>query len=166
MKRYLAGAAVAACLLAIGTGTSAAASFDPSTQTGFISRGEIISAGGKGAVIADPVVSYTFSSHSRITCTFADSTRLQTSLTVTTFSLYRAETRFAGNGTITGYFISPHDLFDGDTTPHSPPDLTTLCWEARGVASDGTAVTTDIEALPSTSALTFFGGTGPLNLGF
>jgi hypothetical protein len=72
----------------------------------------------------------------------------------------------AGNGTITGYFISPGDLIDGDTTPHGPPDLTALCWEARGVTSNGTAVTADIASLPSTSTLTFFGGTGPLNLGF
>ena len=52
MKRWLAGAVVAASLFAIGAGAAGAkASFDIASQSGFISRGDVISAGGKGALV-------------------------------------------------------------------------------------------------------------------
>src|SRR5690348_15959845 len=106
MKRYLAGAAVVGCLLAIGVATTTAATFDPSSQSGFISRGDVISAGGKGALIANPIVTYTLTVRTQLTCTWPNSTQRSTTLTSFLFRNYQAVTRYAGNGTITGYFLS------------------------------------------------------------
>lgn len=165
MKRYLAGAALAGCLLALGAGTSTAAGFDPSSQTGYISRGDVISAGGKGALIANPVISYTFTVRARLTCTWQDSTQLSAPMTTTVLRLYHAETRVSGNGTITGYFISPGDLFESQITPPGF-DAQEMCWAIRGVTDDGSTVDTDVTQLSTASALTFFGPTGSFNLGF
>src|SRR5690242_13907571 len=117
MKRYLVGAAVVGCLVAIGAGTLSAANFDPSSQSGFISRGDVISAGGKGALIANPVVTYSLAIRNRLTCTWADSTQRSTTLTQTLFRNYQADTRYAANGTITGYFLTKDNEFNSDIEP-------------------------------------------------
>lgn len=166
MKRFLAGAAVAGCLFAIGAGTAGAkASYDIASQSGFISRGDVIAAGGKGALIPNPVVEFTMTIHTRLTCTWPDSTQRSTTMDSTLTILYRAETRFAGNGTITGYFLSRADEFDSEIEP--PFDESTeICWSLRGIADDGTPIQKDTTPLGTTTELTFFGPSGPFDLDF
>jgi hypothetical protein len=153
MKRYLAGAAVVGCLLAIGAGTSTAANFDPSSQSGFISRGDVIAAGGKSALVANPVVTYTQTMRTRLTCTWPDTTQLSTTLTSRLFRNYVADTRYAPNGTITGYFLSQANEFDSQI---DPPFLneTAICWSLRGQTDDGTPVQTSDEQISSSATLT------------
>jgi hypothetical protein len=165
MKRYLAGAAVVGCLLAIGAGTSTAATFDPSSQTGFISRGDVISAGGKGALIANPVVVYRLTVRSQLTCTWPDSTQRSTTLTSFLFRDFRADTRYSGNGTITGYFLSPDNEFDSAIEPPFFNE-SAICWSLRNLTDNGTPVETEMTPLGSTSELTFVGPSGSFDLGF
>jgi hypothetical protein len=164
MKRYLMGAtAVLGCLLAIGARTSTAANFDPSSESGFISRGDVISAGGKSALIPNPVVTYTLTMQNRLTCTWPDSTQRSTTLTSFLFRNYVADTRYSGNGTITGYFLSRDNEFNSDI---EPPFFNedAICWSLLGIADNGTPVQTDMTPLGSTSKLTFFGPSGPFDL--
>jgi hypothetical protein len=165
MKRYLAGAAVAACLLlvAIGAGKSTAANFDPASQSGFISRGDVIAAGGKGALIANPVVTYTLTMRSQLTCTWPDSTQRSTTLTSYLFRNFRADTRYAGNGTITGYFLSQSNEFDSDIEPPFFNEEA-ICWSLLGLPDGGPVQMSDA-VLPSSSSLTFFGPNGPFTVG-
>ena len=165
MKRYLAGAAVAACLFAIWAGTSSAANYDPSSQGGFISRGDVISAGGKGALIANPFVTYTQTSRDLLTCTWPNSTQRSTTLTSFLFRNYQADTRYSGNGTITGYFLSQANEFNSDIEPRFVNE-TAICWSLLGVADNGTPVETDMTPLGTSSELTFFGPSGPFDLSF
>jgi hypothetical protein len=165
MKRYLAGAAVVGCLLTIGVATSTAANFDPSSQSGFISRGDVISAGGKGALIANPVVTYTLTMRSQLTCTWPNSTQRSTTLTSFLFRNYLADTRYAGNGTVTGYFLTKANEFNSDIEPAFFNE-TAICWSLLGVADNGTPVQTDMIPLGASSKLTFFGPSGPFDLNF
>lgn len=166
MKRYLAGAAVAGCLFAVGAGTAGAnASYDIASQSGFISRGDVIAAGGKDALVANPVVRFTLETHMRLTCTWPDSTQRSTTMESTLLLLYRAETRYAGNGTITGYFLSRADEFDAEIIPPFV-DTTATCWALLGTPNNGTPVEADTTPLGTTSELTFFGPSGAFDLGF
>jgi|SRR5437763_5022395 len=164
MKRYLAGAAVVCCLLAIGAGTSAAATFDPSSQSGFISRGDVISAGGKSALVPNPVVTYSLTMRSRLTCTWPDSTQLSTTLISVLFRNFRPDTRYAGNGTITGYFLSQDNEFDSEIDPPFFNE-SAICWSLRGVTDNGTPIQMTVEQLSTSSALTFFTGQSSFTLG-
>lgn len=159
MKRYLASAAVVGCLLAIAAGTSAAANFDPSSESGFVSRGDVISAGGKAALIPNPVITYSLTLRSRLTCTWPDSTQLSTTLTSTLFRNFLADTRYAANGTITGYFLSKSNEFNSEIDPPFFNE-SAICWSLRGLTDDGTPVQMDVEQLSTSSALTFFTGPG------
>jgi hypothetical protein len=164
MKRYVAGAAVVGCLLAIGAGTSTAATFDPVSQSGFISRGDVISAGGKSALVPNPVVTYTLTVRSLLTCTWPDSTQRSTTLTSFLFRDFVADTRYSGNGTITGYFLSQANEFDSQIDPPFFNE-SAICWSLLGTADNGTPVQTDVTPLGSTSKLTFFGPSGAFDLG-
>lgn len=163
MKRYSTSVAIVGCVLAfaVATGTARAAGYDPVSQSGFINRGEVIAAGGKAALIPNPIVAYTLTMRSRLTCTWPDSTQLSTTLVSTLNRDYLADTRFAGNGTITGYFLSPSNEFNSEIDPPFFDD-TAICWSLRGVPDDGTPVQTDVEQLSSSAELTFFSGTTPL----
>lgn len=164
MKRYLAGAAVAGCLFAIVAGTAAARpSFDIASQSGFISRGDVISAGGTDALIASPVVRFTLETRTRLTCTWPDSTTRSTTMESTLLLLYHADARVAANGIITGYFISKANQFDAEIIPPFTDDTAT-CWSLLGVADNGTTVHTDMTLLGTTSELTFFGPSGAFDL--
>lgn len=164
MKRYLAGAALVGCLFAIGAGTALArASYDISSQSGFISRGDVISAGGKGALIPNPVITFTQQTWFRLTCTWPDSTQMSTTTQSSLFIQYQAETRYAGNGTITGYFVSPDNVIDAQMSPPFDTSRQT-CLALRGLQDDGTPIQTDATPLRSTSELTFGGPSGPFDL--
>src|SRR5262249_49687738 len=166
MKRYLAAAAVVACLLATWAGTAGATvSYDVNSQSGFIGRGDVIAAGGKGALIANPVVRFTLEIRTHLTCTWPDSTQRSTTMESTLLILYRADTRYAGNSTITGYLLSRSNEFDTEIIPPFV-DETATCWSLLGVADNGTPVQTDTTPLGTTSELTFFGPSGPFDLGF
>jgi hypothetical protein len=166
MKRYLAGAAVVGCLFAIGAGTALAkASYDISSQSGFISRGDVIAAGGKGALIANPVITFTQNTWYRLTCTWPDSTQLSTTTQSSLFIQYQPETRYAGNGTITGYFLSRDDEVASQMSPPFDTSRQT-CLALRGLPDNGTPIQTDATPLRTTSRLTFFGPAGPFDLDF
>jgi hypothetical protein len=165
MKRYLAAAAAVGCILAIGAGTSAAATYDPSTQSGFISRGDVISAGGKAALIPNPVVVFRLSVRTRLTCTWTDSAQRSTTLTSSLFRDYRADTRYAGNGTITGYFLSEDNEFFSEIVPGAL-DENAICWSLRGIADNGTTVHAEETPLGTTSELMFGGPSGTFDLNF
>ena len=157
MRRSL---TIAVCtgLLALVAASSAAAAatFDPATQTGFISRGEVITAGGKDALIADPMVSFTSTTRYTLTCTWPDQTRRQTEIVRTAFVLFRATTRYApGTGLITGYSLSPSNVVDGDVSPPFPD--ATICWGLLGTADDGTPVDVEQHDVTRADTLTFFG---------
>jgi hypothetical protein len=155
MKRYLAGSAVVAALVAIGAGTSAASTFDPVSQSGFISRGDVIAAGGKNAIIPNPVVTYAQTTRSRLTCTWSDSTQLSTTLTSTLVRNFVADTRYApGSRTITGYFVSKDNEFNSEIDP-AVVDEEAICWSLRGLADEGPNVQTGVEQLSTSSTLTF-----------
>ena len=167
MKRYLVGVAVAASLFAIYAGTAGAkankASFDISSQSGFISRGDVISAGGKDALVPSPVVRFTLETHVRLNCTWPDNTQRSTTMETTLLLLYHADTRFAANGTITGYFLSKGNQFDAEILPPLS-DPTATCWSLLGARDDGTPVQTDTTPLGTSSELTFFGPSGAFDL--
>jgi hypothetical protein len=166
MKRYLAGVAAAGCLLAIWAGTAGATvSYDVNSQSGFIGRGDVIAAGGKDALIPNPVVRFTLEISTRLTCTWPNSTQRSTTMESTLLILYRADTRYAANGTITGYFLSRSNEFDAEIIPPFV-DETATCWSLLGVADNGTPVETDTTPLGTTSELTFFGPSGPFDLSF
>ena len=101
----------------------------------------------------------------QLTCTWPDSSQRSTTMESTLLLLYNAETRFAGNGNITGY-SSPRAT--SSTRRSIPPfqDATATCWALRGVADNGTPVQTDVTPLGTTSELTFFGPSGAFDLGF
>jgi hypothetical protein len=151
--------------LATAAGAGAAASFNPQTRTGFISRGDVIATAGKGALIANPMVSYQTTQSFTETCTWSDGTSVQVSGSHFLFLLFQAETeRSPGNGTITGYRLSPSDIVDGQTS--DPSEDRALCWHARGLPDDGSAITQTYALGRSVSTLTFFGPSGGVALGF
>jgi hypothetical protein len=159
MKPYLVGAAVLGCLFAIGVGTSAAANFDPATESGFISRGDVIAAGGKSALITNPVVTYSLTTRSRLTCTWPDSTQLSTTLTSVLFRNFLPDTRYAGNGTITGYVLSKDNEFNSEIDPPFFNEEA-ICWSLLSLPDQGPSVQMSVEQLSTSSALTFFTGPG------
>jgi hypothetical protein len=156
MRRSLIIAVCTGLLALMAAGTAAASSFDPATQTGFISRGEVITAGGKLALIADPMVSFTSTTRYTLTCTWPDQTQRQTEIARTLFILFRATTRYApGTGLITGYSLSPSNVVDGDISPPYPD--ATICWGLLGRTDDGTPVAVEQQDVTHVDALTFFG---------
>jgi hypothetical protein len=152
----IASLGVTALLLATATGAGAAASFNPLTRTGFISRGDVTAAAGARALVADPIVAYNFSQAFTETCTFTDGSSVQASGTHFVFLLFQAETRYApGSRRITGYTISPADVIDGDT--NQPDEDRDLCWQARGVPDDGSPITQTYRLGQQVKTLTFSG---------
>lgn len=159
---------ITAVALATATGAGAAASFNPQTRTGFISRGEVMSAGGHGALVANPTITYQTTQAFTETCTWSNGVSVQASGSHFLFLLFQAETRYApGNGNITGYSISPSDILDGETTPI---DDRTLCFDVRaaelGIPPDGSSVTQTYSFGPKITTLTYFGPTGAVALPF
>jgi hypothetical protein len=153
-----------AVVLATAAGAGAAASFNPQTWTGFISRGDVMAAGGAGALVADPLIAYQTTQTFTETCTWTNGTSVQASGSHFVFLLFQAETRYApGSQTITGYAISPADIVDGETNPTDDRDL---CFAARGVPDDGSAVTQTYSFGPTVTTLTFFGPRGAVALPF
>ena len=144
-----------AVALATATGAGAAASFNPQARTGFISRGDVMAAAGAGALVANPMVAYQTTQAFTETCTWANGVSVQASGSHFLFLLFQAETRYApGSQTITGYAFSPADIVDGETNPTSDRDL---CWAARGLPDDGSAITQTYSYGPRITTLTFFG---------
>jgi hypothetical protein len=145
-----------AVLLATAAGAGAAASFNPETRTGFISRGDVVSAAGAGALVADPLVAYNASQTFTETCTWTNGVSVQASGSHFLFLLFQAETRYApGSRTITGYRISPADIVDGETS--DPSDDRALCWAARGLPDDGSPITQTYTFGRQIKSLTFSG---------
>jgi hypothetical protein len=162
--RLTAIAGLTAVTLATAAAAGASATFNPQTRTGFISRGDVISAGGKSALVANPMVSYETTQSFTETCTWSDGSSVQASGSHFLFLLFQAETRRArGNGNITGYTLSPSDIVDGQTG--DPGEDRGLCWAARGVADDGSPITQTFSFGPRVSTLTFFGPNGGFRVG-
>jgi hypothetical protein len=152
----IASLGMTAVVLATATGAGAAASFNPQTRTGFISRGDVVAAAGTSALVADPLVAYNVSQAFTETCTFTDGSSVQASGSHFLFLLFQAETRYAsGTRTITGYTISPSDIIDGDT--NQADEDRDLCWQARGIPDDGSPVTQTYTFGPRIQSLTFSG---------
>jgi hypothetical protein len=160
----IATAGMSAVALATSAGAHAAASFNPQTRTGSISRGDVVAAAGAGALVANPAVVYQTTQAFTETCTWADGVSVQASGSHFLFLLFQAETHYAsGSQTITGYSISPSDLIDGETNPTSDRSL---CFAARGIADDGSSITQTYSFGPRITTLTFFGPSGPIALPF
>jgi hypothetical protein len=141
--------------LALGiAGTArASASFNTDTRSGFVSRGDVIAAGGKDALVANPFVVYNAIHPFTETCTWPNGTSVQASGHSFLFLLYQAETMYApGSGTITGYTFSLHDLIDGETDPVDPTRA--ACFAARGLHDDGSAITQALQWGPVVRTLT------------
>lgn len=154
-----------AVALATATGAGAAASFNPQARTGFISRGDVMAAGGAGALVADPLVAYQTTQTFTETCTWTNGTSVQASGSHFLFLLFQAETRHApGSQTITGYAISPADIVDGQT--NDAGEDRALCWAARGLPDDGSAITQTFSFGRLVKTLTFFGPSGAVALPF
>lgn len=157
-------AGITAVMLATASGAGAAANFNPLSRTGFISRGQVVSAGGAGALVANPVVAYDTSQNFTETCTWANGVSVQASGTHFLLLVFQPEARYApDNGNITGYSISPSDLIFGDTTPISDRSL---CFHVRGIADDGSSITQTYSFGPRITTLTFFGPSGSFELPF
>jgi hypothetical protein len=155
---------IATVALATAASAGAAASFNPRTRTGFISRGEVMSAGGAGALVANPMVAYRTTQAFTEKCTWANGTSVEARGTHVLFLLFQAETRYAhGKQRITGYSISPADLVDGET---NPTDDRSLCFAARGIPDDGSAITQKYSFRPQVKTLTYFGPRGAIALPF
>ena len=151
-------------VLVTAAGAGAAASFNPQTRTGFISRGEVKSAGGAGALVANPTIAYQSTQAFTETCTWGNGISVQASGSHFLFLLFQAETRYAGGShNITGYTISPADVVDGET---NPTDDRSLCFAARGLPDDGSAITQTYSFGPQVKTLTFFGPSGSVELPF
>src|SRR5262249_1071645 len=118
-----------------------------------------------GALIANPVVRFTLEIRTHLTCTWPDSTQRSTTMESTLLILYRADARYAGNGTITGYLLSRSNEFDTEIIPPFV-DAAAACRRLPGVADNGPPVQRDPPPLGATSGLTFFGPSGPFDLGF
>jgi hypothetical protein len=161
----IAAAAVTAVALTTAAAASARATFNVQTRTGFISRGDVVSAAGKGALQANPMISYVSTQSFTETCTFSDGTSVQAQGSTFFFLLFQAETRHApGSSTVIGYTISPADIVDGETS--DPGEARALCWAARGLPEDGSQITQTFDFGPKVSTLTFFGPNGGVELPF
>jgi hypothetical protein len=164
MKRL----AIATCtglLALVGAGAaSATVKYDPSTHSGFISRGDVVAAVGKDALVTDPFVLYASSTQYTLTCTWPDQTQRQATIERTTFVLFQAATRYApGSGMITGYSLTPGNIIDGGASPPAPDSA--ICWSLLGQADNGTAVDLRYENTSVVEALTYF-GLSPVQLSF
>jgi hypothetical protein len=157
MRRTLTLAGCTALLALIAaSAASATVTYDPATQTGFIGRGDVIAAAGKGALIADPVVLFTTTAHYTLTCTWPDQVQRTATLERSTFVLFRAKTRYAGgSGTITGYSFTASNIFDGGASPPVPDQA--ICWALLGRADDGSAVDLQYQDASLVDAFTYFG---------
>jgi hypothetical protein len=141
----------------------AAVTYDPSTQTGFIGRGDVIAAAGKAGLIADPVVTFASTTHYTLTCTWPDQTQVRANLERTFFVVYRAQTRFAhGNETITGYSLSRDAIIDGGLVPPVPDEF--ICWGLLGRSDDGTPVDLQYQDVTNVQTLTYFAPGGAVQL--
>lgn len=157
-------AGTTAVALATATGAGAAASFNPQARTGFISRGDVMAAAGRGALVANPMVAYQTTQAFTETCTWGNGISVQASGSHFLFLLFQAETHYAGGShNIIGYSISPADIVDGET---NPTDDRALCWAARGLPDDGSAITQTYSLGPQVKTLTFFGPSGAVALPF
>ena len=161
----IAAASVTAVALATAAGAGAAASFNVQTRTGFISRGDVLTAGGKAALVSNPMVAYQTTQSFTETCTWANGTSVQANGSHFLFLLFQAETRYApGSNTITGYAISPSDIVDGQT--NDAGEDRALCWQARGLPDNGSQITQTFAFGPTVRTLTFFGPNGGVELPF
>jgi hypothetical protein len=161
----IAAASVTAVALATAAGAGAKASFSVQTRTGFISRGDVLTAGGKGALVADPLVAYQTTQSFTETCTWTNGTSVQASGSHFLFLLFQAETRYApGSNKIIGYTISPSDIVDGQT--NDAGEDRALCWAARGLSDDGSQITQTFAFGPTVRTLTLFGPSGGVELPF
>jgi hypothetical protein len=163
--RRLAIATCTGLLALVGAGAaSATVRYDPSTQSGFIGRGDVIAAAGKNALVPDPVVLYTSSTQYTLTCTWPDQTQRRVTIQRTNFVLFHAVTRYApGSGTITGYSLAHDNIFDGGISPPFPDSV--ICWSLLGRSDDGTAVDLQYDNPSVVEALTYF-GPNPVQLPF
>jgi hypothetical protein len=105
MKRLLSFTAILGGLALMVAGTAAAtASYDPSSQSWFIGRGDVIAAVGKDGLV--PTTTFVWDQVWQINegGVYADGTMLPWSYQETVAFYYRAYARLApGNGNITGY---------------------------------------------------------------
>jgi hypothetical protein len=163
--RPWATAIVSLSLLALSatSAAGAAASYDPSSNTGFISRGDVIANGGRSALIGDPVVAFESTTDYTLTCTWPDQAQRSLNLERSFYVLHRARTRYApGSGAITGYSLSSDTIFDSGSSPPVPDVV--ICWALLGRADDGTPVDLQYQNLSRVDTLTFFGPNGAVQL--
>jgi hypothetical protein len=112
--------ALVAGLVAAGN-AAATATYDPSTYSWFIGRGDVIAAGGKAALVPYADVNWSVAGNWTQRCTWADG--YQESFTNTFYSVrsYYAQARYApGNGNITGYTTGKPWAGDDNVTYGGP----------------------------------------------
>lgn len=149
--------------LSAASAAGAAVSYDPSSNSAFISRGDVIASAGKSALIENPVVAFQSTTDYTLTCTWPDQAQRSVNLERSFYVLHRAQTRYApGSGTITGYSLSGDTIFDGGSSP-PVPDIV-ICWALLGQADDGTAVDLQYQNVSRVDTLTFFGPNGAIQL--
>lgn len=140
--------------LAAAGAAAAGVTYNPSTQTGFIGRGDVIAAAGKAALIADPVVTFSSNTSYTLTCTWPDQTQVRANLTRTFFLVYRPKPRVSpGNETITGYSLSRDVIIDGGLVPPVPDEF--ICWALLGRSDDGTPVDLQYQDVSRVETLTY-----------
>jgi hypothetical protein len=164
MKRYLVATATAACVTFVLAGTAAAAvTFSPSSLSGFIGRGDVITGGGMKALVANPLVSYTNETQTQLTCTWPDGTTRSLTITIEFFVLFQAEARYAPrNDTITGYTFSRQDIVDAELSP--PVDPSGACMSLSGIPAGTPTVSSTVVSMAS--VLTYFMPGGSFSLSF
>jgi hypothetical protein len=163
--RHWATATVSLSLLALSfaSAAGAAVSYDPSSNTGFISRGDVIASGGKDALISDPVVAFSRTTDYTLTCTWPDQVQRSLSLERSSYVIHRARTRYAvGSGAITGYSLSSDTIIDAGSSPPVPDVV--ICWALLGQADDGTPVDLQYANVSQVATLTLFGPNGAVRL--
>jgi hypothetical protein len=86
-------------------GASAGASYEPATNQGFITRGDVIAHLGKSALHPSPAVLARFQINWVLDCHYADGSSQRVAASSDGSVLMAPTTRRAANGTITGYAL-------------------------------------------------------------
>jgi len=151
--------------LVVAGAAAAKVSFDPVTQTGFISRGDVIAAAGKAGLIAEPFVTFRSTTSYTLTCTLPDQTQARADLARDVFIVFHAKARYSpGGNTITGYSFTHDDIVDAGVSP--PFDDRFICLSLLGIVGDSTPVDLQYSGVSDVDTLTYFAPGGAVELPF
>jgi hypothetical protein len=108
--------AAGASALVVTGGAWAKATFDPATDTGFISRGAVVANGGKDALLpqGQAFVIFNYTRTVQVSCPLIAGGTAEVATTGSGFVLFLPEVRSSGDGAISGYYVRPDDQLDGD----------------------------------------------------